>query len=258
MNCDETFELLGALADGELDPARRAAVESHLSGCADCAARKRGLEALSSALRTEATYHRAPAGLRAMVGRALREADSPAPAPVAGRAFSSWRARVAPALAGAAVGFACALFALHPGPAEPPLDEAVSAHIRAMLSDRLVAVESSDHHTVKPWFSRHVDFSPPVPDLAASGFPLKGGRVEPYGGRPAAVLVYNRRLHVIDVFVRPEPGPDANPAALVDQRGFHTIFWRTNGFAFRAVSDVNPLELAEFARLMNPQPAVAP
>lgn len=237
MNCDEARELIGALLDGELEPARRAAVEAHLAACAGCADERRAQRSLSASVRAEAPYHRAPADLRGRVGRALRGAP----------AFSSWRTRVAPGLAGAVVGFACALFAVRSAPVAPPLDEAVAAHIRAMLSDRLVAVESSDHHTVKPWFSRHVDFSPPVPDLAAAGFPLKGGRVEPYGGRTAAVSVYTRRLHVIDVFNWPETGPDTSPALAVEQRGYHVLSWRTGSFGYRAVSDLDERELTEFA-----------
>jgi len=242
MNCREASELLGALADGELEPPRRAAVEAHLAGCSDCAAGLRALKALSAAIRADAPYHRAPAELRARV-----RPDVP---------FSSWRTRVAPGLAGAAVGFACALFALRSAaPISPALDESVSLHIKAMLSDKLVAVESSDHHTVKPWFSRHVDFSPPVPDLAASGFPLKGGRVETYGGRPAAVSVYERGRHVIDVFNWPEDGEATSPAPAVEQRGYNVLTWRAGGFGYRAVSDVNLRELTEFAELLSREAA---
>jgi len=243
MRCEEAAELLGALADGELEPARRADAEAHAAACAACAADLQALRALSAAVRAGAPYHRAPADLRVRIGRGLRGAQAPA--------LLSWRSRLAPGLAGAAAGFACALFVLRPAASiAPPLDETVSAHIRAMTSDRLVAVESTDHHTVKPWFSRHVDFSPPVPDLAAAGFPLKGGRVETYGGRTAAVSVYARGLHVIDVFNWPEPGADTDPASAVEQRGYRVLSWRAGGFGYRAVSDLNARELTEFAALL--------
>ncbi len=239
MKCEEAEGSIDAYLDGELDAGARAALETHLSACADCAGRRRELAALSSALRAQAPYHRAPAGLRATVRRALR--GGAARGPVA------WRARVAPGLTGVALGFACAVLLSRPGLPGP--SEVVAAHSRALLADRLVEVRSSDHHQVKPWFSRHVDFSPPLPDLAAEGFPLTGGRAERLADGPAAVLVYERRRHAIDVFVRPAAGPDAGPRPS-EERGFHVVSWRAGGFSFQAVSDLNAEELARFAGLL--------
>ena len=242
MTCDESRELLGALGDGELDAERRSAVEAHLAGCAACAAERRSLEVLSTALRA-APYHRAPSGLRADVRRALRGDEKPAAA--------GWRTRVAPGFVGALAGFACALFLMRP--TLPAPGEAVARHSEAMLSGSLVEVKSSDHHQVKPWFSRHVDFSPPLPDLAAEGFPLSGGRTVELEGKTAAVLVYERRLHVIDVFVRPAPD-GAEAARASSERGFNILTWRQGGFAFTAVSDVNAEELSRFVELMRAAP----
>ena len=36
MNCEEADRFLDAYLDGELDPAKRAELEEHLAGCAEC------------------------------------------------------------------------------------------------------------------------------------------------------------------------------------------------------------------------------
>src|SRR5207302_2763431 len=67
---------------------------------------------------------------------------------------------------------------MRPGEDERVTQEVLASHVRATLANRSYDVASSDQHTVKPWLSARLAFSPPVADLSASGFDLVGGRSE--------------------------------------------------------------------------------
>jgi anti-sigma factor RsiW len=120
-------------------------------------------------------------------------------------------------------------------------------HLASLMADHLVDVASSDRHTVKPWFAGRIEFSPLVVDLAADGFPLRGGRLDYVDGHPAVALVYARAQHVINVFVWPTPEGDAGAHASDDTRGYHLVHWTKHGFSWWAVSDVAPTDLQTFA-----------
>jgi anti-sigma factor RsiW len=122
----------------------------------------------------------------------------------------------------------------------------VDSHLRSLLAGHLVDVPSSDRHTVKPWFQGKLSFAPAVPDLAAEGFPLVGGRLDVIDGKPAAALVYKRREHVVNLWIAPDSGADRGiESREVD--GFHLLHWRKDQLAHWAISDVNEAELREFA-----------
>jgi anti-sigma factor RsiW len=122
--------------------------------------------------------------------------------------------------------------------------EAVAIHVRATLNDHLIEVASSDKHTVKPWLSARLDYSPPVQDLASEGFALSGGRLDTLDNHRVATLVYRHRLHTIDVFVRPEVAHA--PSALRTVRGFNVAHATGAGMDWLAVSDVSADVLTEF------------
>jgi anti-sigma factor RsiW len=137
------------------------------------------------------------------------------------------------------------------------LGDVVSAHLRSLQGDRLIDVQSTDQHTVKPWFNGRLDVAPPVIDLTAQGFTLIGGRLDYIEGRPAAAIVYRRRAHVINLFVAPVTpqvatqvtsqimGPERR-ATVEQMQGFNIWRWTRSDLGFWAVSDINAEELQEF------------
>jgi anti-sigma factor RsiW len=123
----------------------------------------------------------------------------------------------------------------------------VGGHIRALQPGHLEDVASSDQHTVKPWFDGRIDFAPPVKDLAADRFPLRGGRLDYVGGRPVAALVYQRDKHLIDLYVWPAAGDSAHLPTSSQRQGYNVVHWAQDGMNLWAVSDLEAGQLREFA-----------
>ena len=253
MECHESQQLLALSLDGELDARSEGALAAHLEACADCRRQRRQLAALAAGVRAGATYHRAPAALRQRIEAAL-PADHVVASRGPGQCVFPWRFGWQLLNGGGLAVAACAavllavLWPQAPSQEQRLADELMASHARALLSDHAIEVASSDQHTVKPWFSARLDFSPPVRDLAAEGFPLAGGRLDYLEGRPVAVLIYHRRQHLIEVYV----WPTAKDAAAKPEymQGYHIVGWTAGGMAFRALSDVDEKELQRLADLL--------
>jgi anti-sigma factor RsiW len=126
------------------------------------------------------------------------------------------------------------------------LGDVVSAHVRSLQGEHLTDVQTSDQHTVKPWFNGKLDLSPPVVDLTAQGFTLIGGRLDYVDGRAVASIVYRRRKHVINLFVAPATDSQGQRTTLVSSQGYNICRWSAHGLDYFAVSDINADELREF------------
>jgi len=245
MNCNEAAALITAYIDGESSALQTHAARRHLRACPSCAAAYDESLALRARIRADVPRFTAPPALHALV-RATLERAAPASLPL--RAFERWHWLAAGAVSGCAV----TIFAWFVGTAvvswrtdNDIAAGAVNSHVQATLGNQLVQVASSDRHTVKPWLSARLDYSPPVRDLAHAGFPLVGGRIDRLDGRAVATLVYRFRDHTIDVFVRPEATRSADLHTL---RGFHVAHATGADMDWLAVSDVSPDVLSAFVQ----------
>jgi len=245
VNCPEVDRVIDAYSDDELGAAEAAEVRAHLDVCPACRHRVAARASLGGLIR-RVPYYAAPDRLRVAVATARRSAR------VSPRVLA-WAAMVTLAVS---VGSGTVTRAVRVRQAAAATTAAaqdvVASHVRALMATQLLDVRSTDQHTVKPWFLGKLDFSPPVDDLAPIGFPLVGGRLDHLGADPVAALVYQRRQHIINVFVR--PAVDSGEA-LTDTRalgGFQVRHWTRGGMTFWAVSDLNDTELDQFVRALQP------
>jgi anti-sigma factor RsiW len=109
-------------------------------------------------------------------------------------------------------------------------------------------VATSDQHTVKPWFNGRIDVAPPVIDLTAEGFTLLGGRLDYLEAEPVAAIVYQRRKHVINLFIARQSAVKPGGAPSESVQGYNVRHWSQNGLDLWAVSDLAGGELDEFVR----------
>jgi len=250
MKCDELEVLLHALIDDELDAGHAQDVETHVAGCSACAAQLASYRAMHEIMGGGALKETAPAHLRSRIEALVA---APAPRVVSMRGFFKPTRRsffggfaLGSALS-AAVAASLVLTVIRRDE-QAVADEVVSAHIRSLQPGHLMDVATSDQHTVKPWFNGRVDVAPPVIDLTAESFTLLGGRLDYIDGEPVAAIVYQRRKHMINLFVAQHLGARHARTVAESIQGYNVRHWSQDGLDFWVVSDLAGDELDEFVQ----------
>ena len=253
MNCGDSEILLNALVDGELDAGHARDVEKHVAACSACAGKLTEFREVHDAVSGAGLKMAAPAHLRRRIEKAL---PLPSARVIALRKFFQPSRRtffggfaVGTALS-AALAASLVLTVVGTDQQQTIANEVVSAHIRSLQAGHLMDVETSDQHTVKPWFNGRLDVAPPVIDLTAQGFRLLGGRLDYIDGEPVASVVYQRRKHIINLFVARHLGASQASARLEAIQGYNIRNWSEAGLDFWAVSDIAPDELGEFGQMI--------
>jgi anti-sigma factor RsiW len=227
-------------------------IEKHLSDCQTCRKELEAAQAAGRAVAQQAVYYPASSALRDRLRQAIRAELGEMELPPKVAFSTPWwkRPTVFSGLAAAVLLIIGAMLLFLPSHApHDQIAELVGSHVRSLEADHLMDVASTDQHTVKPWFAGKIDFSPPVIDLSAEGFPLIGGRLDYLEQNKVAALVYRRNKHVINLFIWPGEGsPDVDSI-----RGFNLIRFECKGMICWAVSDLNAGELQQFADLFKAQ-----
>jgi len=245
MTCSRN--LIEAYLDHEIDLSLETALEQHLSTCPDCSRVYTRLLKQKASLQGAAPYYQAPSELhdsiRGAIGRLATNNTRAQRRPV------PWRVLAIAASVLLVLSLGWNFLLLRSQRSTADLVEAVFAdHIRSLAGPGLVDVASSDQHTVKPWFAGKLDFSPPVKDLDAQGFPLAGGRIDYLAERRVAALIYHRRQHIINLFIWPSQATSGTEA-VVSRNGYNLLEWSDGAMRYWAVSDVSAAELKTFRKL---------
>ncbi len=256
MKCDDSRIYLPAYLDEELDVAGSLRVQQHLAECGDCRQEQDQQFALRSALRDPKLYAHPSADFAKRIEGAVRkaakeEARSQRPSWLEWRLGTfRWVPAAAALVVAAVIGGPLAMNRLRSSHDELIASAVLAGHIRSLQAEHLMDVPSSDRHTVKPWFQGKLDFSPPVPDLSELGWTLLGGRLDYVDGRPVAALIYQRRMHNINVFVWPNPGFADSTIEQEDAQGYQILHWNGAEMTYWVVSDLNNAELLNLARAL--------
>ena len=252
MDCPTARTHLLAAHAGRLALPVETDLRAHLETCAACAHEDAGERVLTQILERRLPQHPASLALKRRLA-----AQWPVAAPVRQRSWwREWSPWLVPAAAVALLLVAAVPIyeSRHDAGLANVMSEAVNDHLRVLRPDRGLGVVSSESHQVKPWFTGRVDFAPIVTFVGDAEFPLKGGSVEYFFDRRAAVFVYGRRLHTVSLFVFP---PDGIPLPSKQRaentvRGFNVVLWRAGDLGYALVSDLNARELRMLAERLSP------
>jgi anti-sigma factor RsiW len=246
MTCDDVRGRLEGYVDSELPAVELAEFESHLRGCAGCAAEALG--ALQTKLATRA------AGIRYAPSPEFRRRMEQS---LCAKREPSWwsirRPRLAMAVVAAGLLLASVtLWKQHSG-REQELTEIADLHVTELASANPVDVVSTDRHTVKPWFAGKLPFSFNLPELQNSEFKLVGGRMAYFQRSPGAQLLFDLRKHQFSVFIfKDEAGELGSHAGTMaaSRLALHIESWSEGGLRYYIVSDASAQDVHALGELL--------
>ncbi len=252
MSTDTVSEMeLHAYADGQLEPARRAAVEAYLAAHPEAAALVRQWGAQTQALHREfdgVLNEAIPQRLvQALHARAWPQGLAAAVAWLACGLAAGWFAHgMLPASGGEAAASAATRFA----------HEALLAHVTYAAEQRHpVEVPAQQEAHLVAWLSKRLQMPIHAPDLNAQGFALLGGRLLPADGMPLAQLMYEaadgQRLTLT---IKNAAHESKNTGfQIMEQNGNSAFYWIDRDYGYALSGSIGKARLLEIANAVERQ-----
>ncbi|MFA5982885.1 MAG: anti-sigma factor [Methylococcaceae bacterium] len=241
MECSDITKLLHAYIDSELDYTALITVENHLEGCPACQYELQMLSTLQISLRSNADYYPMPLATLQRLQLSIQPQVAKTRSQVS--LFKQFIPGLVTAFASVILAFGISHVVLFNHQQEQLAEDVVASHIRSLQAEHITDVASSDQHTVKPWFTGKLNYSPHVVDLTEQGFPLVGGRLDYLKEQPVTALVYRRRQHLINVFIWPYATKAAISETEQTINGYHLYSFIQTGMVYWVISDLNAKEL---------------
>jgi len=244
---------LNAYADGQLAPARAAAVEAVLAGDPALAAHVADIRAQNAALRD---------ALDEMLAEPIPERllDAARPPRAAGRAMRA-RRWVAPVFAAAAtlvLGVAVGWFARdaaieRTGTPTTFAHQAAFAHaLYAVDARRPVEVWAPEEKSLVTWLTKRLGVKVQAPDLNSVGYALVGGRLVAGNEKPTALFMYeNADKQRLTLQVR-KHGPDTDETAFhyAVENGVGVFYWIDENCGYALAGNIDRTQLLAVARVV--------
>jgi anti-sigma factor RsiW len=125
------------------------------------------------------------------------------------------------------------------------ITEVFDQHVATLADNSAPQVVSTDRHTVKPWFQGKIPFSFNLPEGLPNDMMLDGANLTYLRDQPVAQLLYSIGKHRASIFLLEKSGATKMNQLRVERSGFHVMEFSTDDLEVVAISDVDPIRLAQ-------------
>ncbi|MFG1350230.1 anti-sigma factor family protein [Xanthobacter autotrophicus] len=242
-----TEDDLNGLIDGTLDPARHVEVRAWLDAHPEVAGRIARYGEQRDMLRAAfAPVIEEPVPTELDLSRMIEDRHRPQRPP-------RWAMAAAAALlicVGGLGGWSVRGMAVPPSEGVQALAREAAASYVAYVPDQVrpVEIRASDRDTLAAWTAKRVGRPVAIPDLAAAGYRLMGGRVVPTEHGPAALFMYDddRGTRLV-MQARPMRSDGDMPMSPHAQGELNGLAWADNGLGYSLVGAMAPDRLHPLA-----------